>query len=54
MEAVNLTRKQVAFELLIRSSQVLRCNCIGYATPKQRDHILHFADDMLEKLGIQI
>jgi len=52
--AVNLTRKQVAFELLIRSSQVLRCVCIGYARPKHRDHILRFADDMLEQLGIRI
>jgi len=52
--AVNLDRNQVAFELLIRSRQVLRCSCIGYATPEQRDYIFAFADQVLEDLGIRI
>lgn len=52
--AVNLEFDQVAFELLIRSKQVLRCNCIAYATPRQREFILRFADDMLEELNIRI
>jgi hypothetical protein len=46
--------RQVSFELLVRSSQILRCNCIAYATREQRDFILAFADSMLEKLDIQI
>lgn len=50
--AINLTRKQVDFELLIRSRQILRCQCIRYADKEQRDHIVDFADRMLEKLGI--
>ncbi len=52
--AINLTRKQVSFEWLIRSHQTLRCACIGYASPQQRDHIICFADDMLEQLNIKI
>ncbi len=46
--------KQVDFELLIRSRQILRCNCISYADKKQRDYILDFADRMLDELGIKI
>lgn len=52
--AVNLELDSVSFELLIRSKQVLRCNCIGYATPDQREYIIRFADRMLEDLGIKI
>jgi hypothetical protein len=52
--AVNLELRQVAFELLIRSREKLRCNCIAYATPQQRDYIIHFADGMLERLNISL
>jgi len=52
--AVNLSHRQVAFELLIRSRQIIRCNCIGYAGREQRDYILRFADDMLNQLDIKI
>lgn len=52
--AVNLTLNSVAFEFLIRSRQIIRCSCISYATPKQRDYIMQFADGMLEKLNIRL
>jgi hypothetical protein len=52
--AVTLDPRHVAFELLVRSLERLRCNCIAYATPRQREFILHFADNMLEELGIRI
>ena len=52
--AISLTRNDVSFELLIRSRQVLRCSCIGYATPQQRDHIIGFADRMIEDLRIKL
>jgi hypothetical protein len=52
--AVNLSVKQVDFELLIRSRQKLRCNCIAYAGKKQMDYIVGYADRMLEKLEIKI
>ncbi|MGV8074456.1 MAG: hypothetical protein AB2L11_07870 [Syntrophobacteraceae bacterium] len=52
--AINLTLRSVAFELLIRSRQVMRCNCIGYADPKQREYILNFSDHLLEHLNIRI
>jgi hypothetical protein len=52
--AINLDVRRVSFELLVRSSQIIRCNCIDYATRAQRDYILAFADGMLEELGIRI
>ncbi len=52
--AVNLDVRRVSFELLVRSAQILRCNCIGYATREQRDYILAFADEMLDQLEIKI
>lgn len=52
--AIHLSRNEVAFEFLIRSLQFLRCTCIGYATPRQRDYILDFADIMLDELQIKI
>jgi hypothetical protein len=52
--AINLTWNDVAFELLIRSRQVIRCNCIAYATEQQQDYIIRFADRMLEELNIKL
>lgn len=52
--AVNLDSTRVSFELLIRSRQILRCSCIGYASPEQREHILSFADRMLDELKIKL
>jgi hypothetical protein len=52
--AINLSLNQVDFELLIRSRQILRCNCIGYANKAQRDYILDYADRMLKDLGIRL
>ncbi|MCU0589294.1 MAG: hypothetical protein MUF52_14230 [Syntrophobacteraceae bacterium] len=52
--AASLDFSQISFELLVRSRQIIRCSCIAYATPAQREYILRFADDMLEQLGILI
>jgi len=52
--AVHLTRSHVEFEFLIRSQQIMRCSCVGYADRKQRDYIIDFADGMLNELKIKI
>ena len=52
--AAVLDLRQVSFELLVRSQERIRCNCIAYATAQQREFILHFADNMLDELGIRI
>lgn len=52
--AIHLTWNDVAFELLIRSRRVIRCSCIAYATPQQREYIIHFAERMLEELKLKL
>ena len=52
--AINLNWNDVAFELLVRSRQVIRCGCIAYATQQQRDYIIHFADHMIEELKLKL
>ena len=50
--AVNLDRNSIGFELLIRTRSRLRCGCIQYASQKQREYILDYADGLFEKLGL--
>jgi len=50
--AVNLDLNSIRFELLIRTRSRLRCGCIQYASQKQRDFIINYADQLLEKLGL--
>ena len=47
--AVEIDDETVRFELLIRSQSNLHCSCIAYATPAQRDFVLHYVDTMLEE-----
>ena len=44
--------KFVSFEMLVRSRNSLKCNCIAYATPQQREFILSFADRLAKETGI--
>lgn len=50
--AVDLEENLMACELLVRTKTKIRCNCIGYATEKQRNWFISLIDDMFEKLGI--
>jgi len=50
--AVNLDLNTICFELLIRTRSRLRCACIQYASQKQRDYILDYADGLFEKLDL--
>ncbi len=51
--AVELGDDFVRFEFLIRSRETMRCACIAYASPAQRDFILAFADQMVEDLALR-
>jgi hypothetical protein len=50
--AVNLDRNSICFELLVRTRSRLRCGCIQYASQKQRDFIISYADELFDKLGL--
>ena len=51
--AADLELNLVAFELLVRTKNRMRCSCMGYATEKQRNWIMGLADSMFDKLGIK-
>lgn len=51
--AVNLNFRQIGFEWLIRSRHRLHCPCMAYADARQLEFILHYAEALLEQLGIQ-
>ena len=50
--AVELGPNEIAFELLIRTRNRVRCDCIRYANPVQRDYIIQFADAIFKTLKI--
>lgn len=50
--AVNLDRRAISFELLVRTRKRLHCSCIQYASQKQREYILDYADELFEKLSL--
>jgi hypothetical protein len=50
--AVELQPTSISFELLIRTTNRVRCDCINYADQEQREHIIYFADKLFEKLKI--
>ncbi|MBW1981833.1 MAG: hypothetical protein JRJ12_11490 [Deltaproteobacteria bacterium] len=51
--AINLHRNSISFELLVRTRQRLRCSCIQYASQRQRQHIMDYADDLFDELNLK-
>jgi hypothetical protein len=52
--ALELCEERLSLELLIRTRQRIRCDCIAYATEEQRRWLIHMVDDMLLQLGISV
>jgi hypothetical protein len=50
--AVVLNPSVISFELLIRTRNRVRCDCIRYANKAQRDSIIGFADMIFDELKI--
>jgi hypothetical protein len=50
--AVVLEPSVISFELLIRTRNRVRCDCIHYANDAQRESIVGFADAIFETLRI--
>jgi len=51
--AVDLESNLVAFELLIRTKKRIRCDCMSYASEKQRNWLIRLADSIFDTLGIK-
>jgi hypothetical protein len=52
--ALELQPERLACELLVRSRQHIRCQCIQYATEDQRNWLIQMVDGILEQLGISV
>ena len=52
--AVDLEPNLITFELLIRTKKRIRCDCMGYATEKQRNWLIRLADSIFDTLEIKI
>ncbi len=50
--SAELLSDHIACELLVRAENKIRCNCIAYATPAQRNHFIALIDTIFEKLEI--
>ena len=50
--ALELEPEKLTCELLVRTRQRVRCDCIGYATEVQRNWIIGSIDALVENLGI--
>ncbi|WP_147821432.1 hypothetical protein [Salidesulfovibrio onnuriiensis] len=55
LEAIeDLAGNKFKMELLVRGQSKIRCSCIAYCTPEQRNHMLDFLDDMIKGLDIPV
>jgi len=45
---------RMKLELLVRASSKIRCSCVSYATPKQREHMIEYLDQFIEELEISV
>lgn len=52
--AAELDEQRISFELLVRTKNRVRCNCIAYATEEQRNWLIRRIDVMLDELEIKI
>ena len=51
---IDLRPERISCELLVRTKNRIKCACIGYATEKQRNWLIRYADDMLDQLEISV
>ena len=52
--AVELQTDRLSMELLVRTQNRIRCECIADATDEQRNWLIRLVDDMLAQLGISV
>lgn len=52
--ALELTDQRLACELLVRTNNRVRCDCIRYATETQRNWLLEVVDSFFDRLNITI
>jgi hypothetical protein len=51
--AVELEPERISFELLVRTKNRVRCDCMAYATEDQRNWLIQSVDDVFTRLNIK-
>jgi len=51
--AAELDPQRIGFELLVRTRNRIRCNCMAYATEGQRNWLIQRVDDIFSRLEIK-
>ena len=51
--ALELQPSELACELLVRTRQRIRCDCIAYASLEQRNWIIDLVDAIFDELGLK-
>lgn len=49
--ALEVTEDSLRLELLVRARNMLRCACIGYASPELERHMIDYIDAILTERG---
>jgi hypothetical protein len=52
--ALELSQYALSCELLVRTLNQVRCDCMRYASPAQRNWLIQMVDDMCDQLEIAI
>ncbi len=52
--ALMLEERSISCEFLVRITKNIKCDCMDYATDKQRNWLMEQMDAILEKLDIQV
>ena len=52
--SISLTENYLSVELLIRSKNKMKCNCIQYANKNQREWLIDYIDNILTTLKINV
>ncbi len=52
--ALEVLENELKLELLVRARNKLRCSCVCYATPEQRNHMLDYLDNFISDLEISL
>jgi hypothetical protein len=50
--AIEMGRDWIKLEFFIRSLHNMRCSCPNFCTTQQRNHIINFAHNLIEIMGI--
>jgi hypothetical protein len=52
--ALEVMENSMKIELLVRAQSKIRCECVAYATPEQRNHMLDYIDKLIMDLGVHL